>query len=598
VGKERSAIRAPRVTLPVDPIPFHSAIRGLRRQCLAGDLNAALNVALLAFPQGMAYALIAGLPLQYGIFGSAVASIVGTAFARSHFVALGPTNATSVLLLSAFAAFQIGPEEKLVVLPLIVLLSGLFLIIGSLGRVASLIQYISRSVITGYITAAALLIISNQASNVLGIRTDPGAALSTFVQITYHTFACIASIDINTLAISVLTVLIYMLLNRYLPHFPTVAITLVTVSVLTWAFGLLGFEVGKLQSIQLQEWRVTVPVLDAHQIRLMAGTSLAIAILSLLEASSIGKTLAARSGTKLDTDQEMFNMGMSNVACAFLSGLPASGSLTRSMLNWKSGARSPMASLYTGLLILLAAALLGPFVSHIPKAALAVVVISIGLSLINRHHIFIVTHSTGSDKLVFYLTLGSGLLLPLDMAIVLGTGVSIYLFLKKAARPEMVEYTFTDEGHLMERQVRKEEKLEISIVHVEGDLFFGSADLFRDQIRRVFEEKNLKILVLRLKNAHNLDATCVLALEELINYMQEKERHLIISGVRPKIYRTLEGSGMVKRVGVENVFREDPDNPTFSTAQAMRRAKQILGGREANVTIYVKPETKPEGGAT
>ena len=233
--------------------------------------------------------------------------------------------------------------------------------------------------------------------------------------------------------------------------------------------------------------------------------------------------------------------------------------------------------------------------SYVPKPALAVLVISIGISLINRHQIFVVTHSTGSDKLVFYLTLGAGLSMPLDMAIVLGTGLSIFLFLKKAARPELVEYTFNEEGHLLQRKEQERKVLEISIVHVEGDLFFGSADLFRDQIRRVFEEENLKILVLRMKNAHILDATCVLALEELMNYMKENDRHLLISGcLRDKIYRVMVSSGIVEALGEKNVFREAPENPTFSTAQAMRRAQEILGGREANVTIYVNPETHKE----
>jgi len=594
MDKEGAKPRIPRFSINIDPVPFRSALKGLNLSSLGGDLSAAMNVALLAFPQGMAYALIAGIPLHYGIFGSAVASILGSVFSKSHYITLGPTNATSVLLLSAFAALQISDEQKLHLLPLIVILSGIFLIVGALARVATLIQYISKSVITGYITAAAVLIIANQFKNVVGIQFGDDVKASTFFQVVYYTLNYMGLFDWHSLLIGLLTALFFWILNRFLPKLPNVAISLFLISVITVLLEPIGIEVAKLESISMGEWKFTPPDWDFHQIRLLIGTAMAISILSLLEGTSIGKNLAARSGGKLDTNQEMFNMGFANIGCALFSGMPASGSLTRSMLNWKSGAKSSMANLYTGGFIILAAFLLGPFVSYVPKPALAVLVISIGISLINGHQIFVVTHSTGSDKLVFFLTLGAGLSMPLDMAIVLGTGLSIFLFLKKAARPELVEYTFNEEGHLLQRQQQERKVLEISIVHVEGDLFFGSADLFRDQIRRVFEEENLKILVLRMKNAHILDATCVLALEELMNYMKENERHLLISGVRDKIYRVMVSSGIVEALGEKNVFREDPENPTFSTAQAMRRAQEILGGREANVTIYVNPETHKE----
>lgn len=583
-----------RLGLNIDLIPFQSVYTGFRIGNLSGDFAAAFNVALLAFPQGMAYALIAGVPLHYGIFGSAVAAIVGSMFAKSHFITLGPTNATSVLLLSAFAALEIGDAQKIELLPLIVILAGVFLIIGSFFRVASLIQYISKSVVTGYITAAAILIVTNQVKHVLGIHFPEGVRGSTFIQVLWYTIEYASSFDWQAMMIGGMTAVVYLLLNRFFKTLPNVAITLLVMSVAGYFLGNIGIEVDKLESVSMGEWGLTIPVIDFHYIRLLLGTSMAIAILSLLEGTSIGKSLAARSGDKLDANQEMFNMGMANVGCAILSGMPASGSLTRSMLNWKSGAKSPISSLFTGLLIIVAAFILGPYLSYVPKTSLAVLVISIGLSLINKHQIFIVTQATGSDKIVFYITLTGGLLMPLDVAIYLGTGISIFLFLKKAATPDLIEYTFTDEGRLTQRKEEKRKVLEISIVHVEGDLFFGSADLFRDQIRRVFEEENLNILVLRMKNAHILDATCVMALEELINYMREKDRHLLISGVRDKIYNVLDRSKILEKIGEENIFKEHPDNPTFSTALAMKRAQQILGGKEANVTIYVNPSTHSE----
>jgi SulP family sulfate permease len=186
----------------IDFIPFKGIFSNFNPKNLGGDLAAAVNVALLAFPQGMAYALIAGIPLKYGIFGSAIAAIIGSIFAKSHYITLGPTNATSVLLLSAFAALQIDSEQKLLLIPLIVFLSAVLLIIGSIARIATLIQYISKSVISGYITAAAILIIANQTRNVLGIEFGEGVSASTFFDVLWNTFAALGRADLDAIIVA------------------------------------------------------------------------------------------------------------------------------------------------------------------------------------------------------------------------------------------------------------------------------------------------------------------------------------------------------------------------------------------------------------
>ncbi len=580
----------------LDFFPLRHTLSAYRVSTLKSDFLAAINVALLAFPQGMAYALIAGLPIQYGIFGACIAALSGSIFARSHLISLGPTNATSVLLLSAFAAIQITDEQaKIQLLPIIVLLSGLFLMLGALFKAAQFIQFISRTVITGYITAAALLIITNQLKNVLGIDFGDSSPGSTFIVLLWRTITHLDTVHWHAVLVSLITISIYLPLNRFLSFLPNVALTLVLASAIIFGLqSVFQLDVKLLGGFSIAQWNFSVPQFDLQMIRLLLGTSLAIALLSVLEGISIGKSLAARSGEKLQANQEMFNMGMANFACGFGSGMPASGSLTRSMLNWKSGAKSPLSLFFTGLMILLCGYLFGPFIVYVPTASLAVVVIAIGVSLINKHQLFIVTHSTGSDLIVFWVTFMGGLVFPLDIAIYLGAGTSILLFLKKAAAPELVEYDFTDEGNLAEIKTKQRRIPEVSIVHVEGDLFFGSAELFRDQIRRISDDECLHIVVLRMKNAHILDATSVLAIEELVRYMNEKDRILLVSGVRPKIHRVIKKSGLVDLIGEENIFEEHPENPTYSTAMAMKRAQEILGGKEATVTIYAKEKVEQE----
>lgn len=592
----RTGLRSARDYNTLDFWPLRQSLKAYDRRCFNGDLRAGFNVALLAFPQGMAYALIAGLPIQYGIYGSAIAAIVAPVFAKSHLITLGPTNATSVMLLSAFASLGIFGADKLSMVPLLIFMVGLFIVVGAYFKVANLVQYISRSVITGYITAAALLIITNQIPKSLGLEMNGKGA--TFYESVILMSQAIHSVHWPTVLVSLATAGLFFVLNKKFKSLPNVAISLLAISALTefviesLYLKVLGSEssIQFLSGINAADWSLQAPDFSLGDVHTLASPALAIALLCILEGISIGKSLAARTGARLDANQAMFSIGMANIACAFFSGMPASGSLTRSSLNVNSGGRTVLASYISGMLVFVGAFILGPFTQFVPQCTLAVLVIAIGISLIDRHAIRIVNLTTKSDAVVFGATFMSGLFMPLDSAIYIGVGTSIVLFLKKVARPEMVEYAFKDDGQLAEMDKFEQRAIpQISIVHVEGELFFGAADLFRDQMRRICEEPNLKIVVLKMRNAHHLDATGAMALEELLLYMGEKRRYLILSEVKADMVRVLKNSGLFDEIEERNIFTDEPSNPTLSTAKALKRAQEHLGTTTVDVSIYVDP---------
>ena len=585
-------------------MPLRRHLKGYNTSALRGDCRAGLNVALLAFPQGMAYALIAGLPIQYGIYGSAVAAIVATFFAGSRFITLGPTNATSVVLASAFAAMGIMDEAvRASYMPVLLMLVGLLLVVGAYLKVANLIQYISRTVVVGYITAAALLIIIGQLKNVFGVQFAAGEEAITFFDKLFLTIKHIPEAHPESIILSVVTLVVFYSLNKYLAKLPNVAITLVIMSALAVGANAIAASQGHeltfqwLTAIDASQWHITLPpdfTTAFDMVSQMGNIALAIALLCVLEGTSIGKSLAARSGERLDANQEMFSIGTANIGCGLLSGMPASGSLTRSQLSWSSGGRTPLASLINGLIVAIGAFVLGPFIKYVPQSVLAVLVITIGISLINQRAIKLVTKATRGDAIVFFSTLISGLLVPLDTAIYFGVGLSIILFLRKAASPELIEYGFTEEGQLAELEAKKQRSdPEISIIHVEGDLFFGAAEIFRDQMRRVCEDPNLKIVIVKMRNARHLDATAAMAIEELLRFMKEHDRYLLFSECKKDVIRVFKNSGLLNELGRgESVFPDTPQNPTQSTANALKRAMVILGGQQADIKIYVNPGKK------
>ncbi len=577
-------------------IAFSPLLKQLRHYSKAravDDARAGLNVAMMAFPQGMAYALIAGLPIQYGLFGFVGASLLGAFFGSSRFSSYGPSNATAVLMLTAFIGLNVSGEEMLVAVPVLVLLAGVFLILGAFANVAKLIQYISRTVITGYITAAALQIITNQAKNVFGVETPQSASLFSVV---WNTLVAIPGTHFPALALSLLTAATYFYLSKYWKKLPGVAITIVLMSVAAVIMSTFDMGVATLSGIELSNWKFAAINPGFEVISQLATPALALAFLITLESSSIGKSLASRSGSTLNNNQEMLGLGVANISSSLFGGMAASASLTRSKLNMESGAWSAMSNVFAAVIVALLLVGVSPLVRFIPVPALAVVVIYIGFSLINRHAIRIVSHSTKSDAITFFVTLIAGVFLSLDSAIYMGSATAILLFLRKVAEPELIEYSFNEEGHLTQLDPgTKRSDPEVSIVHVEGELFFGAAEVFYNQTRRVCEDPNLKILILKLRNAHRLDASAVMALEELLRFMNEKNRYLLICEARKDAIRIFKNSGLLETIGRDNIFPDNVSNPTASTAAALKRAKALLAGQSPKVSIYVDTEKHDTG---
>ncbi|MGF1451949.1 MAG: SulP family inorganic anion transporter [Opitutales bacterium] len=580
----------------MDPFPLRKSLKGYSVSKAMADAKAAVNVALLDFPQGMAYALIAGLPVQIGIFCSALASLTGPMLASSRFVMLGPTNATAVMLLSTFLTLNYGMAESVAALPLLLILVGVFMTVGALLRVAGITQYVSRAVVAGYITAAAFLIIVNQLKNVLGLTEVPRAG--TFVASAANLFEGLGGTDLNAVLTATITLGIYLPLRRFGSSLPTVALSLVGTGLAVQALGPLGLEPEFLDGFSLREtgWPLSLPVFDFNEFAELANAALAIAFLSLLESSSIAKTLAAQAGDRIDLNQQMLSMGAANLACAFGSGMAVSGSLTRSVLNFRSGAKTAVSSMFSGGMLVLGLLFLGDLIAYIPRPSLAVLVITVGISLINRGNIRTMVKSTREDALVFGATFFGGLVFALDTAIYLGAVASIVLFVRKAARPGLKEISFDDRGNVIESaadpKAHHHERPEIAILHVEGDLFFASCDVFLDQMRHLVEHPDLRIIILRLRNAHHLDASAALTIQELIKFARTRERDVLVSGAHEEVEEVFRKSGTMAVLGEENFFRSNRENPTVSTRDALKRAQQIMGTDKADITIYATEKQK------
>lgn len=587
----------------LDWFPIRKTLPAYNSEKFGYDIKAALNVALLALPQGMAYAAIAELPIYYGIVCSSVAAIVAPLFSSSRHTILGPTNATSFMVFSFFAA-SAGTLDKQpeAYMPLLVMMVGIMSVFGALFKIADLLQYVSRSVLVGYITGAALLILTNQLKHLLGIAgpMSGGDTANTFFTIVEKMASLWQSYQWQPVLLGAATLFLYLLLQKKIPLLPNFAISLTISALVGWMLRMwvpVYESLETFDAFQLDKLSPSLPDFNWNDVSALMGVAFAIAFLASLENTVMSKSLASRAGSRSDVNQDMLSVGMANIATSLAAAMPASGSLTRSALNYESHSKSRFSSIFCGLLCLLGfyALVKLPIVENIPKTSLGALVIGIAISLINWNNIRICLRSTPDDALVIITTFSASLLTRLDYAIFIGVGLSITLFLRKASKPHLIEYEMSDQGDLRELGKKGQRQIPaISIVHVEGDLFFGAADLFRTQVQRTIADENLKVIILRLKNARHLDATSVLALDDLIRDTRKKGVHVLVSGATREVYEVLKKSGVLETLqegcdrtqGETNLFMYFSENPNISTRDALIRAQELLGTKEADIKIF------------
>jgi SulP family sulfate permease len=482
-------------------------------------------------------------------------------------------------------------DNPTVVIPLLGLLIGCTQLLFGLLRLGNLTQFISRSVLVGFTAGAGLLIVLNQLAPLMGM---PAPAAQHMLEMVWLTAQQARDINFYALGIGIGSMVIALSAPRWLPRWlpaPLVVVTLAALAVKV--FGLDEKGVLLVGDLPAELPAVALPMLDPRFLADMADDALAMAIIGSIEMLSISRSIAMTTEQRLNNNQGCIGLGLANIAAAFFQCMPGSGSFTRSALNFLTGARTRFAGVFSGLWLAALLLLFGRWIHFIPLASLAGLLIILGLQMFQWHHIRVAFRATRSDAAVLILTFASAVVLNLRQAIIIGVISSLVLFLRKASTPHLVEYDI--EGDTM-REIREPSERshpQISLIHVEGELFFGAADLFEEEVRRLAHDPNIRVVILRMKNARHLDATAVMALEALLKFLRAGNRLLLVSGATPDVMRVLNNSGLTSLLGRENVFEAEEDL-TQATRKALIRAQQFLGA-EAKPEVRVFYEKKEEG---
>ena len=523
---------------------------------------AGLIGAVVVVPQGIAFATLAGMPPEYGLYCAMVPAMIAALFGSSWHAVSGPTNAVSLFVFATVAPLAVpGSAEYVSLVLTLSFLAGLIMLGMGALRLGRLVNFVSHTVVLAFTAGAATLIFSSQLKNFFGIEISPGSSFLGTLQLF---FAQIADIRPFVVGIGVLTLLTGILSKIYLKKAPYMIVAVLAGGVAS--FGLnawLGAEytgIRTLGALQGALPSLSAPDLSAGSIKTMLGIAFGITVLSLTEAMSIARAIALKSGQRIDTNQEIIGQGLSNIAASFFSGYPSSASFNRSGLNFDAGARTPLAAVFSVPVLIGLIFVLSPLISHLPIASMAALLFMVAYGLFDVAAMRAVLRASRGESAVMLLTFAATLLMNLEMAILVGVTVSLLLYLNRTSRPQ-VRTMAPDPRHSERRFAPISQGLaecpQLKIVTVEGSLYFGAVDHFEshlDALREVARmQKNLLIVA---RNINFIDIAGAAALSREGRLRRQEGGRLYLQGLRQPAEIVLRNGGFMAELGDDQVFRD------------------------------------------
>ncbi|WP_292988768.1 SulP family inorganic anion transporter [Mycobacterium sp.] len=557
------------------------------------DLIAGLTVAAVSLPQGITYALVAGVDPKFGVYSSIVVTFVASVFQSSSHLVNGPTSAISLLVFSSLAF--IDQENRTVLFEALFLLGvlvGTFQILIAVFKLGDLTRYISESVILGFILSAAVLIALGQLGNALGVK-DQGNGRQSVLKRTYLTLFHGEHFNYRALVISVATIVLAVVLRRLVKRFglPQIDLlaTLIGAAAIAYLAGWATEDHTGKTAITLTAKipqslpHPHIPSVQLNEVTQLAPGALAIAFIGLLEALSIAKAIAYESGQKIDYNRQIIAEGLGNLTGGFFQAVPGSGSVTRSPINYQAGAVTRFSGVIASIGVAIIVLLFAPLLHYMPRAALAGLLLITAARLIDVKRISYAIKASRYDAGLVLITALTGVLVDLDTAVLLGVALSILLFVPRAAKLKARELVVAPERVVRERVPSDPSDPSTLIYDFEGELFFGAApelEKYLDELGARIKADNIKYLVLRLKRVRHPDAVVIQRIEKFVRDETDRGVVVLLAGVQADLWTLLTNIGFDKWFPSDRVFPEE-EVEFSATLKAVRYAHALRGFDEA-----------------
>jgi SulP family sulfate permease len=560
IGRQATALAQPlRAGLGAIPNLFVqpvSLFRGYERSSLRPDLVAGLTVAVILLPQAIAYALIAELPPQTGLYAAIVAAIVGALWGSSSHLQTGPTNAISLLILATLVTVATpGTAEYVVIAGLMAVLVGVIQLVLGLARLGVLVNFVSHSVIIGFSAGAGVLIAVKQLRHLLGLDFSSHGLVETVQGVLIH----LPETNIPTMALGLGTMILIVLLRLINPKLPGALIAMVVAAVTVGLAGLDEQGVVVIGELPRSLPPVTdFSVLNMQLIGQLAPGALAIAAIGLVEAMSIARSISGQSNQRLDSNQEFVGQGLANVATGLFSGYPCSGSFTRSAVNFDGGARTRLASVFSGIFVLIAMLAIAPLAAYVPRAALSGVLILTAYSMIDKKEIARIWRGARADAVIMVITFLATLLLHLEFAVLGGILLSFAIYIVRTSVPRVSSVLPDDRFRHLVHQPQKPPCPQLAILDVLGDLYFGAVSHVEKAIdQHLAANPHQRTLLLRMYSVQQCDFSGIHALESVVRSVRQRGGDVFLVRVRAPVLDLMTTTGFWEYLGGEHFLAED-----------------------------------------
>ena len=545
-------------------VPIFSWGAEYSRQTLANDLVAAAIVTIMLIPQSLAYALLVGLPAQVGLYASLAPLVLYAIFGTSRALAVGPVAVASLMTAAAAGTVATqGTPDFLGATIALAMVSGLMLVVMGVLRLGFLANFLSHPVISGFITAAAIQIAAGQCAPLLGIRAHGENLMDVLISLVPNlvkTNPYTAAIGLASLAFlfwvrsSLKSLLLGFGLGQRTADILAKAgpaLTIVATTVAVWGFGLDSRGVGILGAVPKGFPQLTLPPFDAALWTQILPPALLICIVGYVESISAALTLAAKRRQRIDSDQELIALGVSNVGSAVSGGFPVTGALSRSVVNFEAGAQTPAAGAFTAAGVALAMLFLTPVLAFLPKATLAAIIITAVLSLVD---IGALKHTYAYSKTDFaamaatiLVTMAKGV----EVGLVVGVGLSIFLHLYNTSRPH-VAVVGQIPGTMNFRNAKRHTVVtdpEILSLRVDASLYFPNARFIEDLINgAVAANPEVRHLILECAAVNTIDTSALESLEAINHRLKDGGITFHLSEVKGPVMDRLKRSRFLEEL--------------------------------------------------
>ena len=537
-------------------LPFLSWLPLVSRNTLRADFMAGLTGAVIVLPQGVAFATIAGLPPQYGLYTAMVTPIVAALFGSSRHLISGPTTAISIVIFSSVSHHASPGTPEFITLALtMTFLAGVYQLAFGLARLGVLVNFVSHTVVMGFTAGAAILIATSQLKHVLGIPIPRG---ESFAHTWADMFRMIGETNLAILGIASVTLLTAIAAKRLLPKLPHLLIGLVAGSVVAAVIGGADRGVSFVVQIPAQLPPLSMPEFSVGAIRSLAPEAFAIALLGLIEAVSIARSVAAKSHQRINGNQEFIGQGLSNIVGSFFSSYAGSGSFTRSGINYQAGAKTPMAAIFAAVLLMVAVLLIAPLTGYLPEAAMGGVILLVAYGLIDFHHIRDTLSRSSSESMILLVTFFATLFLELEFAIYLGVLLSLVLYLARTSRPDIItlapdrqdergRFTNVDSKPVVECP-------QLKIIRIDRAIYFGSVNYIQSRLDAISEREGIVHILIDASRMNYIDLAGLdmLAAENL--RLKARGGGLYLCGLKSSVWQFLAERRYVRTIGADAFY--------------------------------------------